>query len=210
MESYVDLSNEYFPLIYVNSSYTVDHYRTQLGTMNLIPSKKVQLSDGVSFGWTDGIRCPNRKFQPTAVFNLTGFLNYDYNGTYTINGAWKKGVGFGLLQSSDNQYGCRKNQIRQPTDFAVLGEKGDPSDFGRTFFSSHAFSDWNHFHSRANPNTTAGDTRILDLSAHNKKSSNYLVADGHAKPMDFRDVRWRYFRLQQPTDAAYDNRGFMR
>ena len=210
MESYIDLSNEYYPIVYVNNDYSVGHYRTQLGTMKLIPAKKVRLSDGVSFGWTDGIRCPNRKFQPTGSFNLSGFLNYDYNGTYLINSVYTKGVGFGFLKSSDNQYGCRKNQIKQPTDFVILGEKGDPSDFGRTFFSNQGYINWNNFHCLTNPNTTAGDARILDLSVHNKKSSNYLFADGHAKPMDFRDVRWRYFRLQQPTDAANDNRGFMR
>ena len=210
MECYVDTSREYYPCIEETSAIQNPSgaYRLQLGDMNLIPYRQTRTtSNGIVY--TDVHRCPNRKFQQPAGGQTLGGRNYDYNGTYLINGVKNDWAGFGLGRASAGQLGCRKPQITKPGEFVVLGEKADPAFFGLTSLSSHYFERWAYFHSLIDPRTGVDQySQVLDLTAHGKKSSNYLFADGHAKQWDFREVRWQYFRLQ--SVGSNDNKGFMR
>ena len=200
IESYVDSYNEYYFSVLLL-------WREMLGELKLIPYRK----SGEQSIYTDVLRCPNRQWRPgTGSRSLSGygypnFINYyDYNGTYSIN-AGNQYFGFGL--GKDN--GCKKSEIKKPSDFVILGEKGDPADFGVNRLTDHIFRrpDQN-FHSCINPlNGVTESTRVLDLTAHGKKSSNYLFADGHAKQWNYKDVRWKYFSL---NSTSYDEKGFMR
>ena len=215
-EFYIDSNKEYYPWLYNQYNLHTSAYRALLGEAGLVPYKTVP---GYSNMRTDVLRCPSRHWQQTSSSRPTGAVYYyDYNGTYTMNGVQADWTGYGLARASGTGtysetnktgFGCRKHQIRKPSDFVVLAEKGDPYNFGQRYFSSHTFTSWAHFHSLVNPLAVSGDTTMVDLTAHNKVSSNYLFADGHAKSWNFRDVRWRYFRLQDPG-GGHDNHGFMR
>ena len=204
IESYVDSYNEY----YFDRDATVV-YREILGEMKLIPYKTAKASNN-SVCRTDVLRCPTRKWQPAGSRNGDGRFKswYDYNGTYSINrgdvSSSSASYGFGLGKAN----GCKKSEIKQPSRFVVLGEKGNPEDFGLTELTNHFVGRYTYFHSLANPRSvTDRNTVVLDLTAHNRKSSNYLFADGHASQWNYRDVRWKYFRLQE---CVYDNKGFLR
>ena len=211
-ESYIDNSREYYPCINTSEAIKncVGAYRCQLGNMNLIPYRKTKKTNNVDV-YTDVLRCPNRKFRQPAGSWTVGGNSYDHNGTYSMNGVEADWVGFGLGKASANQLGCKKPQIKKPGEFVVLGEKGDPDYFGlpqNQLFSSCFFDRPAYFHSLANPLTGINQyNQVLDLTAHGKKSSNYLFADGHAQPWNYRDVRWKYFRLQE---CDQDNKGFLR
>ena len=214
IENYVDSSQEFYPWANIpnnNNQYMSGTYRELLGDMKLIPYRKAKNKDGGNC-YTDVLRCPNRKWQPTGNRQLSSSGRYyDYNGTYSINNVQAANTGFGLGKSSADQIGCKKPQIKKPGEFVVLGEKGDPASFGQIQVQDHIFTSWGAFHSLANPKsvTSSGD-QVLDLTAHAKKSSNYLFADGHARQWNYRDVKWCYFRLQATTYAEDDKRGFMR
>ena len=204
IESYVDSYNEYY---FTTANDVLLLWREMLGELKLIPYRK----SGEERDYTDVLRCPNRQWRPgtgsraLSSYGYPNFTNfYDYNGTYSINYG-NSGRGYGL--GKDN--GCKKSEIKKPSDFVILGEKGDPADFGLLRLTDHIFKrpDQN-FHSCINPLTGVGQySAVLDLTAHGKKSSNYLFADGHAKQWNYKDVRWKYFSL---NSTSYDERGFMR
>ena len=203
IESYVDSYNEYY--FYPNPTL----YREVLGELNLVPYKTAMASNN-SVCRTDVLRCPNRQWRPAGSRNNgTGFTfksYYDYNGTYCINRGDISDSDYGFGLGKDK--GCTKSEIKQPSRFVVLGEKGEPADFGKTELSSHYVDRYTRFHSRANPLTISNTWDVvLDLTAHNRKSSNYLFADGHASQWNYRDVRWKYFSL---NSTSLDERGFMR
>ena len=210
IENYVDSSKEFYPWANIpnnNNQYMSGTYRELLGDMNLLPYRKAKGKDGYACR-TDVLRCPNRKWQATGTRRLSSAGGaYDYNGTYSINNVYQGGHGYGLGKATANQNGCKKPQINKPGDFVVLGEKGDATLYGFNPFPSHDFSTWSMFHSLANPLTVGEYSNVLDLTAHGKKSSNYLFADGHAKSWNFREVQWKYFRLQSCDN---DNRRFTR
>ena len=203
IESYVDSYNEYY---FTTANSVLILWREMLGELKLIPYRK----SGEGGNYTDVLRCPNRQWRSgTSSRALSGyrypnFTNYyDYNGTYSINegNQWR---GYGLGKDS----GCKKSEIKKPSDFVILGEKGDPADFGVYRLTDHYFQTYEWFHSCINPKTGVTQySKMLDLTAHGKKSSNYLFADGHAKQWNYKDVRWKYFSL---NSTSYDERGFMR
>ena len=213
LEFYMDSSKEFFPWRYNQYGGYTGAYRGLLGDMNLIPYRQVK---GTGM-YTDVVRCPNRKWQQTASSKSDGGRYYDYNGTYTMNNVRADWTGYGLgrtfgtgtYETTQAGFGCKKRQIKKPSDFVVLAEKGDASFFGRTYLSSHCFDRWEQFHSLVNPLPVSGDASVVDLTVHAKKSSNYLFADGHARQWNFREVKWLYFRLQNPG-GGNDNRGYMR
>ena len=205
LEFYTDSNKEYFPWRYNQYGNYTGAYRGMFGDLNLIPYRQVK---GTGM-YTDVVRCPNRKWQQTNSSKSDGGRYYDYNGTYTMNCVRESWTGYGLGQSSANESGCRKRQVKKPGDFVVFAEKGDPSDFGQTYFSAHNFYRYTQFHSIVNPMNVTGDAGVVDLTAHAKKSSNYLFADGHAKQWNFREVKWLYFRLQDPG-GGHDSHGYMR
>ena len=213
LEFYIDSSKEYFPWRYNQYGNYTGAYRGMFGDMNLIPYRHVK---GTGM-YTDVVRCPNRKWQQTNSSRYDGGRYYDYNGTYTMNCVTADWAGYGLGRSfgtgtyatTTAGFGCKKQQIKKPSDFVVFAEKGDPADFGRTSFSCHNFSSWAQFHSIVNPMSVSTDTIVVDLTVHAKKSSNYLFADGHARQWNFREVKWLYFRLKDPG-GGNDNRGYMR
>ena len=207
IESYVDSYNEYY---FTTANSDLLLWREMLGELKLIPYRKAKSKNGNNC-FTDVLRCPNRKWVATGARSLSSIsgypnfiLNLDYNGTYSINygNEWR---GYGLGKDS----GCKKSEIKKPSDFVILGEKGDSADFGLSPFPDHIFKKPDeNFHSCINPLTGAGQySSVLDLTAHGKKSSNYLFADGHAKQWNYKDVRWKYFSL---NSTSYDERGFMR
>jgi len=204
IESYVDSYNEYY---FTTANSVLLLWREMLGELKLIPYRK----SGEGSAYTDVLRCPNRQWRPgTGGRALSGYgypnftTSYDYNGTYSINygNQWR---GYGLGKDS----GCKKSEIKKPSDFVILGEKGDPADFGLLRFTDHIFQKPEEsFHSCINPLTGVSQySMVLDLTAHGKKSSNYLFADGHAKQWNYKDVRWKYFSL---NSTSYDEKGFMR
>ena len=203
-EFYTDSNKEYYPWFYNQYNLHTSAYRALMGSLKLIPFKHPTKNTA-----TDIVRCPSRKKYPSGGSNaVDGYRYYDYNGTYTMNNVRVNWAGFGLGQSSANEPGCKKQKIKKPSDFVVLAEKGIPDDFGQTSaMSCHCFDRWENFHSKANP-LTGSVSSVIDLTVH-KGSSNYLFADGHAKPWNFRDVRWRYFRLQDPG-GGHDKHGYMR
>lgn len=201
IESYVDSYNEY----YFAPDATL--YREMLGEMKLIPYKKAKTAQNATC-LTDVLRCPNRKWQPTAGRNGSGSFKsyYDYNGTYSINRGDISNASYGFGLGKDN--GCKKSEIKQPSRFVVLGEKGNPEDFGQTELTAHFVDRYTKFHSLANPRTISNRSDVvLDLTAHNRKSSNYLFADGHTQQWNYRDVRWKYFSLNSTSN---DEKGFLR
>ena len=209
-EGYLDNSREYYPCISETTAIQNPSgaYRLQLGDMNLIPFKETRTTSNGTV-YTDVLRCPNRKFIQPAGGQTIGGRNYDYNGTYIVNGVKADWTGFGLGNASAGQLGCKKPQIKKPGEFVVLGEKGEPTFFGLTALSSLYFDRWDNFHSLANPRTGINQySSVIDLTAHGKKSANYLFADGHARQWNYTEVRWLYFRLQ--SVGSSDNKGFMR
>ncbi|MBO4631070.1 MAG: type II secretion system protein [Lentisphaeria bacterium] len=204
IESYVDSSNEYY---FTTANSVLILWREMLGEMNLVSYRK----SPEPYTYTDVLRCPNRQWKPGGGGrSLSGYgypnftRSFDYNGTYSINYGHQD-RGYGLGKGS----GCKKSEIKQPSNFVILGEKGDPADFGVTRLTGHIFKKPDaHFHSCINPLTGINEnSAVLDLTAHGKKSSNYLFADGHAKQWNYKDVRWKYFSL---NSTSYDERGFMR
>ena len=209
MKAYVDISKEWYP--YLPSS-TSAAYRGQLMDMDLIPYRTVAVTGGSARRET--LRCPSRHDDGgNGSSNSSGLLKhyYDHNGTYAINRVNEVKYGFGLGKSDDSTDGCRESRIEQPSSFVVLGEKGDFAAFNlpKPRLTNHYFDRWTHFHSIGNPRVITSDSPVLDLSVHGN-SSNYLFADGSARPWNFGDVRWSYFRLRTPTDPGDDNRGFTR
>jgi len=219
-ESYVDASNEFYPAVpysqvFMNAS---GAWRLQLGNMNLIPYRKTKTTANQDI-YTNVLRCPNRRFRTPNGGLTYGGKTYDHNGTYTMNGVRAEWTGFGLASVSgkldaNNHYlpdSCKKSRIRKPSDFVVLAEKGDPDYFGLPedqLFNECSFDRPAYFHSLAKPLPGVNrHSSVIDLTSHGKKSSNYLFADGHAKPWNFRDVRWTSFRLQK---CGEDNKGFLR
>ena len=205
IESYVDSCNEYY---FAPATSVLILWREMLSELKLIPYRKAKNKNGGNC-YTDVLRCPNRKWVASGNRKLSDYgypnftLNLDYNGTYCINyGDSSRGYGLG------KDRGCKKSEIKKPSDFVILGEKGDPADFGLSQFTDHYFQTYEWFHSCINPKTGVSQySKMLDLTAHGKKSSNYLFADGHAKQWNYKDVRWKYFSL---NSTSYDERGFMR
>ena len=216
IEFYLDMSKEYYPWRYNQYGNYTSAYRGMFGDLKLIPFRRVKKYGG----WTDIVRCPSRSWQETGGSKPypDSPSGYDYNGTYSMNCVREDWTGYGLGRSfgtgsysetNTTGFGCKKKQIRKPGDFVVLAEKGDPAQFGQKYFSAHNFYRYTQFHSIANPLPVSGDTGVLDLTAHNKKSSNSLFADGHVKQWHFRDVRWLYFGLQIPG-GGHEKHGYMR
>ena len=204
IESYVDSYNEYY---FTTANSVLLLWREMLGELKLIPYRK----NGEGVNYTDVLRCPNRQWRSgthgrvLSGYGYPNFTNcYDFNGTYSINAGNNQWYGYGLGKDR----GCKKSEIKKPSDFVILGEKGDPADFGLSQFTDHYFQTYEWFHSCINPKTGVSQySKMLDLTAHGKKSSNYLFADGHAKQWNYKDVRWKYFSL---NSTSYDERGFMR
>ena len=162
---------------------------------------------------TDVLRCPRCPWQHTGTRNFGFSISTDYNGTYSMNGVFRAAYGFGLGGCDENTNGCMQNKIAQPASFVVLGEKGNPADFNLNDLTEFTMSKWDYFHSSDAPltltTTVTRTTPVIDLSAHGR-GSNYLFADGSARPMALTDVKWRYFRLKTPTKPEDDEKDYMR
>ncbi|MBO4630785.1 MAG: prepilin-type N-terminal cleavage/methylation domain-containing protein [Lentisphaeria bacterium] len=203
-ELYLDISAEYYPWYYNQYHYHSGRYRMFLMDMKFVSRKRAVNC------WTDGLRCPSKPWVKTDTLKSSEGFYYDYGGTYSVNGVYTSFAGYGLAGSGISttvDTGCKRNMIKQPSDFVVLSERVDPSVYGKTQNSVFSFTTYGHFYSPHNP-LTGSVTGTIDLTAHGS-CANYLLADGHVENWNFRDVRWRSFCLQNNKNSN-KNKGFMR
>ena len=200
---YHDASQDYFPWYPDDRVASVTNkYRQQMMDIGVL-GYKVKKNSKNKDVYDDILRCP--RFDE----NLSGG-NYDvagktvivpYNAHYIINSVYEAYLGYGLGKANDISNGCKINQIPKPSSFIVLAEKGNPKEFGQTYFSNNTLHNTSPFHSVAVPLSVSNDTRVVDLSAHSRRQSNYLYADGHVGNMMYNEVYWKYFSIKETNQA---------
>ena len=203
--NYTDSCNGYYPWSpesTVGSGLQVWYWRHQMMRLGVLPYKTLNVSGIVTHREVN--LCPSRSIDPTSTGNILRYPDFraDFNNSYLMNGVADSYYGFGLKESFAGASGCKTTAVRQPSSFAILAEKGDFKDFGRTFLSCTMFNQHKFWHSKFNPVTKTGDINVADLTAHGN-NSNFLFADGHVAAKAHNAVQWKMFRLQK-TD--YDER----
>ncbi len=195
--NYTDSSNGFYPWRPDTSAVNqVAYWRHQMIQMGVLPYKTLTVSGSVTRREVN--RCPVRSIANTKGDNIPSKPGtmVDYNNSYLMNGVGDSYYGFGLCASSAGASGCKTTAVRQPSSFAILVEKGDFKDFGQTYLSHTVYVSDKYWHSKFNPVTKTGDTRIVDMTVHGN-NSNYLFADGHVASMEYKTVKWKMFRLQK-------------
>ena len=201
---YLDASRDYFPWYPTSSAATAtSKYRQQMIDLGVLGYKVKKNSSGKDV-YDDILRCPRfdeilSSGDYTTVSGQT--IKVVYNANYIINSVFEAYLGYGLGKANDISNGCKINQIPKPSSFIVLAEKGNPKEFGQTFFSNNSLHNTSPFHSVAIPLSVTGDVRVVDLSAHSGRQSNYLYADGHVGSMMYNEVYWKYFSIKETNQA---------
>ena len=201
---YLDASRDYFPWYPTSNVATAtSKYRQQMIDIGVLGYKVKKNSSGKDV-YDDILRCPRfdeilSSGDYTTVSGKT--IKVVYNANYIINSVFESYLGYGLGKANDISNGCKINQIAKPSSFIVLAEKGNPKEFGQPFFSNNSLHNTSPFHSVAIPLSVTGDTRVVDLSAHSGRQSNYLYADGHVGSMMYNEVYWKYFSIKETNQA---------
>ena len=201
---YHDASQDYFPWYPTDNVATAtSKYRQQMIDLGVLGYKVKKNSSGKDV-YDDILRCP-RFDEVLSAGNYTTVsgqtIKVVYNANYIINSVYEAYLGYGLGKANDISNGCKINQIPKPSSFIVLAEKGNPKEFGQPFFSNNSFHNTSPFHSVAIPLSVTGDVRVVDLSAHSGRQSNYLYADGHVGSMMYNEVYWKYFSIKETNQA---------
>ena len=169
--NYTDSSDGYYPWEPNNQVWYWRHLMMRIGVLSY---KTLTVSGGVTH--REVSVCPARSIYSGTGNNLPSTtFNVDYNNSYLINGVAASYYGFGLKESFAGASGCKTTAVRQPSSFAILAEKGDFKDFGRTYLSCATTPFEKYWHSKFNPVTATTESTYVDLTVHGD-NSNFLLA----------------------------------
>ena len=150
------------------------------------------VSLGSDFPRLHQLRCPT--YQPlTSGIHKSVRDSQSYN--INANAYW---CGGGLGGSTADYSGCNVSEIRHPSLFVVLAERGF-----LTARSVHNYlKSYTDLTIKAIPPTGTEDGGMkIRLDAHGN-TSNLLFSDGHVESPAYRNVRYRIFMLEPAKDTA--------
>ena len=128
---------------------------------------------------------------PSLDKNPARYVDYVLNG---LDGDPSRGSG--LQGGSPGADGCKLPQIKNPSEFNTIMDHWDKTTpSSSTYYGSNV-----HFPTLATMNSAT--SYVVNPFSHNN-GSNYLFADGHAKWMQFRDVKWKYFHIEQTVQPTW-------